>query len=448
MATQKSSTQSKSSTKSTAKKNGRRAVIVGGVRTPFIRAFGPFTKLDTIKLGTVTVQGLLDRFPVPWNEIDSLVWGGTMLPGGIAVNMGREIVFDVGLPMRVESYTVTRACTTSILSTTLAVSAIERGDADVVIAGGSDSTSNVDVRLPPGAVHKAAPVVMSAKSGPVDYLKLMTQLNLKKDLLPKQPSIRERMTGELMGESAEKMAERNQISREAQDAFAYQSHSRAAKAVESGRFDKEIIPVETPDGNTIYADNIIRGDTTVEKLARLKPAFAEGGTLTAGNSSSLTDGGSAVLLMSEEKARALGFTPLAAIPAWSYDAVDPWDQLLIGPALSMPRAALKAGMTASDFDLVDIHEAFAAQVLSVLKMLGNDAFCRERLGLEGKFADFAPGDINVHGGSVALGHPFAATGTRMITTVANELAQTGKGTALLGVCAGGALSAGLVMEAV
>jgi acetyl-CoA acyltransferase len=428
--------------------NGRRAVIVGGVRTPFIRAFGALMKMDSIALGTAAVKGLLERFPVPWNEIDSLVWGGTMLPGGIAVNAGREIVFDVGLPMSVESYTVTRACTTSILSTTLAVSAIERGDADVVIAGGSDSTSNVDVRLPATLVHKAAPTVMSAKSTPSDYLRLLGKLNVKKDLVPKRPSIRERTTGELMGESAEKMAERNEISREAQDAFAYQSHTRAAAAIASGRFAKEMIPVTTPDGVTIHTDNIVRGDTTIEKLAKLKPAFAQNGTLTAGNSSSFTDGGAALLLMEEQKARALGFEPLAAFRAWSYDAVDPWDQLLVGPAISMPRAAMKAGMTGDDIELWDIHEAFAAQVLSVVKMLGNDTFCRERLGLEKAFKKLAPEEINAHGGSVALGHPFAATGARLITTMANELKDTGKATALIGVCAGGALSSGLVMERV
>jgi acetyl-CoA acyltransferase len=433
--------------KKSAAGSNRRAVIVGGVRTPFIRAFGPFTRLNTIDLGTKAVKGLIEKFPLPLKEIESVVWGGTILPGGVAVNIGREIVFDAGLPMEVESFTVVRACTTSILSATLAASMIERGDADVIIAGGSDSTSGVEVRMPPTLVHKAAPVVMSAKSTPSDYLKLLSKLR-KDDIVPGRPSIRERTTGELMGESAEKMAARNEISREAQDAFALQSHLRAAKAISSGRFAQEVIPVETPDGETVYTDNIVRGDTTLEKLAKLKPAFAQGGTLTAGNSSSLTDGGAALLLMSEEKAKALGFKPLAAFKSWSYDAVDPWDQLLIGPAISMPRALAKAGMTGDDVDIVDIHEAFAAQVLCVLKALNSDAFARERLGLDKAVMKRDPEQINIHGGSVALGHPFAATGARMILTMANELALGNQQTALLGVCAGGALSAALVLEAV
>jgi len=244
------------------------------------------------------------------------------------------------------------------------------------------------------------------------------------------------------------MADRNDIRREAQDRFALQSHQRAAEAIASGRFGVEITPVDTRKGQRIHTDNIVRGDTTLEKLGKLRPAFAKGGTRTAGNSSSLTDGAGAVLLMSEQRAKDLGYKPLAAFRSWHYGAVDPFDQLLIGPAISMPIAAQRAGMKRSDFDLIDIHEAFAAQVLSVLKMLGSREFCRQRLEMDKAFGTIAPEEINVHGGSISLGHPFAATGARMVTTMANELASTGKETALLGICAAGALSAAAVMEAV
>jgi acetyl-CoA acyltransferase len=243
------------------------------------------------------------------------------------------------------------------------------------------------------------------------------------------------------------MARRNEISREEQDAFAVQSHQRAAKAVESGRLADEIVPVKTPDGKTVYADNIIRGDISLEKIGKLRPAFAKDGTLTAANSSALTDGASAVLLMSEEKAAEVGLKPLAVFNGWSYDAVDPADQLLLGPALSMPRALQAAGMTLDQMDLIDIHEAFAAQVLSVLKVLRSDQFAKERLGLEKAFGDIPVDRINVHGGSLAFGHPFGATGARMVTTMANELALTKAKTALLGICAQGGQSAGAVMEA-
>jgi len=435
-----------------AKKTGskkRRAVIVGGVRTPFLRAFSDFTKMSSYQLGAVAVKGLLEKYPVTWDAIDSCIWGAVIV-GGSQVNVGREIVLELKLPPSIEAYTVSRACTSGLLSVTLAVSAIERGDGDVIIAGGSDSTSNAQVTMPQSLVHKAAPVVMSRKSTFKDYLSLAGKLNIKKDLIPKQPSIKERTTGELMGESCEKMARRNEISREEQDDFSAQSHRRAARAVENGRLAKEIVPVITPEGKTIYADNIVRPDVTVEKLGKLRAAFANDGkgTLTAGNSSALTDGASAVLVMSQKKAEEFGLKPLAFFRSWSYDAVDPADQLLIGPAISMPKALIKAGALLEDMDIVDIHEAFAAQVLSVLKVMKSRRFAKERLELEKAIGEISPKEINLYGGSLAFGHPFGATGARMVTTMANELGDTKKKTALLGICAQGGQSAGAVMESV
>ncbi|MBF0120798.1 MAG: acetyl-CoA C-acyltransferase [Desulfobacterales bacterium] len=425
-----------------------RAVIVGGVRTPFVKSFGVFMEMDTIALGATVVKELLKKYPIPWKEINSLVWGGVILPTGAAANIGREIVFDSGIPPTVDAITITRVCTSGLNAITLAAAAIERGEADVIIAGGSDSTSNTEVVMPKNLVYKAAPVVMSAKSTMKDYFQLLWSLNLPDDIIPKRPSIRERTTGELMGEAAEKMAIRNNITRIEQDKFALQSHKRAAKAIETGRFAKEVIPVDTPNGNRVYVDNIVRGDTTIEKLSKLSPAFSKNGTLTAGNSSSLTDGACAVLVMNEEKAKSLGFTPLAAFRSWSYGAVDPRDQLLIGPAFSMPDALIKAGMSLKDIDLIDVHEAFAAQVLSVIKMIGDDEFAKQRLNLEKAFGIINPEDINVHGGSIALGHPFAATGARMALTMANEFKISNKATALLGICGAGGVSAAAVLEAV
>ncbi|MCP4680620.1 MAG: acetyl-CoA C-acyltransferase [Deltaproteobacteria bacterium] len=429
------------------KESKRRAVIVGGVRTPFLKSFSDFTRIDTIGLGVAAVRGLLEQTEINHDEIDSVVWSGVVLPGN-SVNIGREIVLDVGLPPTLETTTVTRACTSSLKAICLAAAEIERGEADVIIAGGSDSISNAEVTLPPSLVHKAAPVVLSPKSKPMDYLRMMMKLNPRKDLIPRQPAVKERSTGELMGESAEKMGVRNAITREAQDAFAVQSHLRAAAAVSSGRFDNEIIPVDAPGGKRVFADGLIRGDANVAKLAKLRAAFAKGGNLTAGNSSPLTDGAAASLLMSEEKARSLGIEPLAAFKGWSFDAVDPADQMLMGPALSMPRAAARAGMTLKDIDIVDIHEAFAAQVLSVLRMLASDAFAKAHLRMDKAFGEIDPESINPHGGSIAIGHPFGATGARMVTTMANELKATGKSTALLGICGAGGVSAGAVLEAV
>lgn len=447
MAEKKTTRSPKTKKTTTPKSAPRRAVIVGGMRTPFVRSFGSFMRLDSVALGTHAVRGLLDGLGVSWKEIDALLWGGVVLPSG-APNLGREIALDVGLPRDVEASTVTRACTSSLYSTTLAAALIERGEADVVIAGGSDSTSNAELKMPQSLMHKIAPVMMSRKSTKSDYLRALLSLDPRKDLLPQRPAVKERSTGELMGEAAERMAQRYQITREAQDALAAQSHVRAAAGIESGRLAKEVAPVSLSRGKEVDRDDIVRGDTSVEKLARLRPAFAKGGTLTAGNSSALTDGAAAVLLMSEEKARALGYDKYVTFRGWSYDAVDPADQMLIGPAISMPKAAAKAGMKRSDIDAIDIHEAFAAQVLCVLEAMGSDAFAREHLGARKAFGAVTPEEINLHGGSISIGHPFGATGARMVTTMANELMHEGKGTALLGICGAGGLSVGAVLERV
>ena len=423
-----------------------RAVIVGGARTPFVRAFAEYTRLDTIALGVAAVAGLLERTGIDRDEVDSIVWGGVILPV-TAPNVGREIVLDLGLRPEVEAMTLTRACASGLQAITTAAAAIERGDAEVVIAGGSDSTSNAPLTMPQSLVHKLAPVMLSRKSKTKDYLSALSKLSLRRDLLPKQPKIAERTTGQVMGEAAEQMAARNGVTRAEQDAFAARSHHRAAAAIQSGRFEGEIVPVQTSDG-TVFADTIVRGDTSVDKLARLKPAFAEGGTVTAGNASALTDGAAAVLLMDEDKAKALGLTPLAALRSWSYVGVDPADQLLIGPAIAMPKALGRAGMLLSDVDIVDMHEAFAAQVLSVLKALASDSFAQQRMGLDRAVGEIDEAILNLHGGSIALGHPFAATGARMVLTMANELAANGHATALLGICAAGGLGAGAVLEAV
>jgi len=427
-----------------SKPASRRAVIVAGVRTPFVKAFGPFLKMDSIALGVAAVDGLLKQTEIPRHEIESIVWGGVILPG-FSPNVAREIALDLRLPPSVEGSTVTRACASGLQAITNAAAAIERGDADVVIAGGSDSTSNAEIKLPQKVVHALAPLAFG-KASPADMVGVLAQMLPLSEILPQKPEIAERSTGEVMGEAAEKMAARNEISREAQDEFAVRSHHRAAAAISSGRFDCEVVPVETPDGTWIHQDMLVRGDTSVERLARLRAVFAKNGTLTAGNSSPLTDGASAVLLMSEEKARSLGYEPLAAVKTWAYVGVDPADQLLMGPALSMPKAADRAGLALEDFGLVDIHEAFAAQVLSVLKMMESDAFAKSRCNRESAFGHVDPERLNVHGGSVSIGHPFGATGARMVTTMANELKIRDEQFALLGICAAGGLGASAVLE--
>ncbi|MFB6347334.1 MAG: acetyl-CoA C-acyltransferase [bacterium] len=424
---------------------GRRAVVVDGVRTPFVKAFGPYLEMDTIELGTEAVGGLLDQNEVPRNELDKIVWGSVIVPG-YAPNVAREIALDMNLT-ELEGKTVSRACASGLQSVTDAVAAIERGNADVVIAGGSDSTSNAEIKLPQKLTRSLAKVSYG-KQDPAEILGILSQLTPITDLLPKAPEIAERTTGEVMGEAAERMAERHGVSREEQDEFAVRSHHRAAEAIASGRFDDEVTPVETPDGEWVHRDRIVRGDTDVEQLSRLSPAFKKNGTLTAANSTPLTDGAASVLLMSEEKADELGIEPKAAFKSWSYCGVDPSDQLLMGPALALPEALNDAGMVLDDLDLIDLHEAFAAQVLCVLRMLESDAFARRWLDREEAAGSVDMDKLNVHGGSVAIGHPFAATGARMTTTMANELSQESEQTAGLGICAAGGLGAGAIMESV
>jgi acetyl-CoA acyltransferase len=426
---------------------GRRAVIIGGARTPFVKAFGEYLTLDSIALGVAAVRGLCQRQGLDTGAIDAVVWSGVILPSG-APNIGREIVLDLKLGAKVEAMTVTRACISGLSAVTLAAAAIERGEADVIIAGGSESTSNTEVKLPQKLVHAAVPFAFG-KGTPADFLALLRQMWPISEALPRAPKIAERSTGQVMGAAAEDMARKNQIARAAQDEFALRSHQRAANAIASGRFAREIVPVEVSrngDTRIIDTDGLVRPDTTLEKLARLKPAFLPDGSVTAGNSSPLTDGAAAVLLMSEEKAAALGLTALARFASWAYVGVDPADQLLIGPALAMPLALERAGYQLSEIDLVDMHEAFAAQVLSVLELLDDPRFARDRLARETALGRVDAARLNVHGGSLALGHPFAATGARMVTTMANELAESGRRTALLGLCAAGGLGAAAVLE--
>jgi len=424
----------------------RRAVIVRGVRTPFVKAFGPFLTMDSIALGTVAVKGLVEKTKLDVNTIDAVVWGGVILPSA-APNLAREIVFDAGLPMNVQGYTVTRACASGVQAITNAVSMIELGEADVVIAGGSDSTSNVGVELPVEITHAFAPIALG-KGGPKEILQGIMELYPFKNVLPRKPAIAERTTGELMGESCEKMAEINNISRASQDEFTVLSHQRAAAGFESGKLSDEVLSVTTPEGKVVDKDGLIRPGSNFEKLSTLKPAFKEGGTLTAGNSSALTDGAACTLIMSEEAAKKAGYKALAYVDSWSYVGVDPSDQLLIGPAVALPKAIERAGLKKSDIDFYDFHEAFAAQVLSVLHVLEDDKFCKERIGIPKAFGSIPDSKRNLYGGSLAVGHPFGATGARIFTTIANGLARGEGKHAAMALCAAGGLGVAAVLSAV
>ena len=424
---------------------GRRAAILAGLRTPFVKAGGDFADLSAVELGAAVVNELVARAGISPSEYDAVVFG-QVIPSPLVSFIGREIVLRTQLPKRTEAHTVSRACATSIQAATDAADQIALGHAAVVLAGGAESLSDAPIF----ASHPLAQAIVNASRAKnlVDKAKAFAALSAR-DLAPVPPALKEPTTGLTMGESAEKMAQVNGISRAAQDQFAYQSHRRAAEAWRSGRFEGEVMHVSVPPRYDRVAarDNIIREDTSPEALGQLKPVFDRRyGTITAGNSSPLTDGAAALVLASEEKAKSLGLVPLGYVRAYAYAALDPADQLLQGPAFAAPVALERAGLSLREMDLVDMHEAFAAQVLSNLQAFASKKFAEERLGRASPLGEVDPAKLNVNGGSIALGHPFAATGARMILQTLRELGRRKGAHALLTVCAAGALGAALVLD--
>ena len=424
---------------------GRRAAIVAGLRTPFVKAGSDFRDLSAVDLGAAIVNELVVRSGIPPKEFDSLVFG-QVVPSATVTLIGREMVLRTQLPRSVQAHTVARACATSIQTTTDAADQIRLGHSDCAISGGAESMSDAPIFA--SRTLAQALVELSRAKTLGDRARILAGLR-PKDFAPVPPALKEPTTGLTMGESAEIMAQKNAISREAQDEFAWKSHARAGAAWEAGKFDAEVMHVPVPPRyeRTSARDNIVRKDTTVEALAQLRPVFDRRyGTITAGNASPLTDGAAALVLMSEEKARALGVRPLGFVKAYAYAALDPKDQLLQGPAYAAPVALDRAGLELKDMDLVDMHEAFAVQVLSNLKAFASKAFAEKELGRPRPLGEIDPAKLNVNGGSIALGHPFAATGARMILQTLRELERRKGQYALLTVCAAGALGAALVLE--
>lgn len=423
-----------------------KSVIVGGVRTPFARAGTVFKSLTAIDLGVVAVRELMARTGVPGDQVDQLVYG-TVVHDPHAPNIAREVGLAT-LPPTVPATTVSRACATSNQAITDAANLIEVGYADVVVAGGAESLSHIPILV---SERLSQVLVEASKAKSVgDRVKTLARIR-PRDLVPSQPQIAEPTTGETMGESAERMAKENHIAREDQDAWALRSHERAAEGTEDGRLTAEIARVYVPPDyeEVVTADNGIRTDTSLEKLASLKPVFDRAhGSVTAGNASPLTDGASAVLLMSEERARADGMDILGRIRSYAYAALDPGDQLLQGPAFAAPVALDRAGVTMKDIGLMEMHEAFAAQVLSNLQWLDSDTFAREQLGRDRRVGHPDLDRINVMGGSIAIGHPFGATGGRVTTTLLNEMHRRDVELGLVTVCAAGGLGVAMVLERV
>jgi acetyl-CoA acyltransferase len=423
----------------------RRVAIVQGCRTPFARAGSELSRMSGVQLGTVAVRELLNRAELDPAEVEHLIFG-TVVPSIPAPNVSREVSLEAGLPPTVPAFTVSRACASSAQAITSGAESIMLGYADTIIAGGTEVLSDVPMLL--SRSLRDALVSASRAKSVAGRVKALASVR-PKHLAPLTPAIAEPSTGETMGESAERMAKENGISREEQDRWALRSHRLAAQGTADGRLAAEIVPTFVPPRyeTVVSSDNGIRSDTTAEKMAALKPVFDRRyGTVTAANASPLTDGASAVLLMSEEKAKALGHEPLAYIRSWAYTALSPRDQLLQGPAYAVPIALDRAGVTMQDIELWEMHEAFAAQILSNLQALDSDTFAREKLGRERKVGIIDEDLINVMGGSIAIGHPFGATGARMATTLVNEMKRRGAAMGLMSICAAGAMGFAMVVE--
>jgi acetyl-CoA acyltransferase len=425
--------------------NSRRVAIVAGCRTPFARAGSAYKDLTAVDLGKACVRELLERTDVDPTLVGTVAMG-QVIPSVKAPNLAREVVLGTGLPVEIPAHTVNRACASANQAIVDVASAILLGHVEAGIAGGAESLSDVPIlhskRMARALVDASRARSIGGKLKAFSGVKFM-------DLAPDAPAIAEPSTGLTMGQSAEKMAKENGISRQEQDEIAYLSHKNAAAALDEGRLAAEscAVLVGPRYDKPVTEDNLVRRDTSPEALAALPPVFDRRyGTVTAGNSSPLTDGAAAVLLMDADRAVKDGRTPLATIRSWAMAAVDPGGQLLMGPAFAIPRALERAGLTLADMDLIEMHEAFAAQVASNIQALESEAFGREKLGREAAVGRVDRHRLNVNGSSIAIGHPFGATGARITASLANELVRRGGRYGLVSVCAQGGMGFAMILE--
>ncbi|BET40465.1 acetyl-CoA C-acyltransferase FadI [Atlantibacter hermannii] len=424
---------------------GDRIAIISGLRTPFARQATAFHGIPAVDLGKMVVSELLARSEISPDVIEQLVFGQVVqMPE--APNIAREIVLGTGMNVHTDAYSVSRACATSFQAVANVAESLMAGTIRAGIAGGADSSSV----LPIGVSKKLARVLVDVNKARTtgQRLKLFSRLRLR-DLMPVPPAVAEYSTGLRMGDTAEQMAKTHAITREQQDALAHRSHMRAAQAWQEGKFADEVMTAYVPPYREPFSeDNNIRKNSSQADYAKLRPAFdRKHGTVTAANSTPLTDGAAALIMMTESRAKELGLTPLGYLRSYAFTAVDVWQDMLLGPAWATPLALDRAGLTLADLTLFDMHEAFAAQTLANLKMLASDRFAREVLGRAHATGEVDDAIFNVMGGSIAYGHPFAATGARMIVQTLNELRRRGGGFGLVTACAAGGLGAAMVLEA-
>ncbi|CCN84270.1 3-ketoacyl-CoA thiolase [Vibrio nigripulchritudo SFn27] len=425
-------------------RSGERIAVVAGLRTPFARQSTEFSQVPAVDLGKMVVSEMLTRADIDPALIDQVVFGQVVqMPE--APNIAREIVLGTGMNIHTDAYSVTRACATSFQAAVNVTESIMAGAIDIGVAGGADSSSVLPIGVSKKLAASLLALSKAKKAG--QKLSILRKLSFK-DLMPVPPAVAEYSTGLSMGQTAEQMAKTHGITRQAQDELAHRSHTLAAHAWKEGKIRDEVMTAfPEPYKKWLDTDNNIRQDSTIEGYAKLRPAFdRQYGSVTAANATPLTDGAASLLIMREGRAKELGLEIMGFIRSYAFSAIDVKEDMLMGPSHATPIALDRAGINLSDLTLIDMHEAFAAQTLANVKMFASDKFAKEVLGRDKAIGEIDMDKFNVLGGSIAYGHPFAATGARMITQTLRELKRRGGGLALNTACAAGGLGAAMILE--
>ncbi|WP_374001796.1 acetyl-CoA C-acyltransferase [Bdellovibrio bacteriovorus] len=443
-------------------KSPRDVVLVEGLRTPFTKAGTKLKKVHPAELGKVALKQVIAQTNLDVNLVDEVIIGNTGNPPD-AVNISRVVALNAGIPLKTSAYTVHRNCASALESISNGYEKIKSGTMDVIIAGGTENMSQMPT-LPPKKFQEiyeklfaakgpkqALPLLWSLFKADVKQIKALLSGNMRDEYFPVisvMMGLTDPFVGINMGQTAEILAKEWGLSRETQDKFALRSHQLASNAMKEGRMREEIAPVYlAPEYKEVISDDVGPRDTqTMEALAKLRPFFDKAtGSITAGNSCPITDGAAMVLMMSREKAEALGYKPLATIRSYGFAGLEP-ERMGLGPVYSSPVALKRAGLTMKDIGLVELNEAFAAQVLSCQKAFDSDKFAQEKLGLSSKIGEIRDDILNVNGGAIALGHPVGATGTRIVLTLAKEMKRRNTQFGLATLCIGGGQGGSMILE--
>lgn len=442
----------------------RDVVIVEGVRTPFVKAGGALKNVHAADLGKSALKELIAKTNLDVNGVDEVIMGNAGNPVD-SVNISRVVALGAGLPLKTSAYTVHRNCASALESISSGYEKIKSGTMDVVIAGGTENMSQMPLLMGP-AFTKLFEKLGAAKSAgqrlsilgsllKADFKQIMDMITTSpmaetphKPIIGVMKGLTDPFVGINMGQTAEILAKEFGLTREQQDQFALTSHQKSVKATKEGRFREEITPVFLPPQfSEVIGDDIgPRDGQTIEALAKLKPFFDKStGTITAGNSCPITDGAAVILMMSREKSKELGYKPLATIRGYGFAGLEP-ERMGLGPVLATPIALKRAKLSLKDIGLVELNEAFSAQVLACLKAFDSDQFAQKRLGLSNKLGSISPDIVNVNGGAIALGHPVGATGTRLVITLMKEMKRRNVQFGLATLCIGGGQGGAMILE--